>query len=603
MEDKQTLIYDGECGFCKVCVRACKALLGDRVECVPFQDSPVSAEGIAREDLRKAVHVVDGNGEVFKGSDAVYRVLALRVELAVFWFLAQRSSFFSQTSQRIYAYVAAHRRLFSRLSRYLWGDVLVSKYAFTGMVFLRALALVYLLAFLSLWPQAEGLFGSEGIVPWTESLRAHLRLGEWLHPTIFWWLPREMALSLAFGLGVCAAGSALLGILQGPMFFFCWVSYLSIKNVSGPFLNFQWDILLLEVGFIALFIAPWRYKSGWRKVLAPVPFLGILALRLLTFRLMLASGIVKLQSGDGSWWDLTALLYHYQTQPLAPFTAYFMHHLPEWLHRISCALMFFVEIPLSFCVVAPRRIRFLAGYGYLFLMIVVLLTGNYGYFNWLTLALALTFFDDDWWKKLFPRWELGETLVLAGKSLRSTLRWGVSLILFCLIVLGATRFSYQMNLLSSASVARTILSPLQGYYLVNGYGLFARMTKTRPEILIEGSRDGENWLPYEFKWKPGDLSRRPPFVAPHQPRLDWQMWFAALNRCERVRWFRQFIYKLKEGNESVLGLLESDPFEGDSPPRVIRTQLFDYRFSSPEEKELKGEWWQRDFLRDYCPPM
>ena len=139
---------------------------------------------------------------------------------------------------------------------------------------------------------------------------------------------------------------------------------------------------------------------------------------------------------------------------------------------------------------------------------------------------------------------------------------------------------------------------------INSYGLFARMTVDRPEIVIEGTNDGRTWSAYEFKWKPGDPSRPPGFVAPHQPRLDWQMWFAALRSYERTgdRWFPRFLGKLLEGSPAVLELLETNPFP-EAPPRWIRAVLYDYRFTDPATRRAEGLWWARHRVSLYAHPV
>jgi hypothetical protein len=273
--------------------------------------------------------------------------------------------------------------------------------------------------------------------------------------------------------------------------------------------------------------------------------------------------------------------------------------------------MFVVELVAPFLILLPRRPRFVAFWAFALLMLVISLTGNYTFFNLLALALCVTLLDDFALVRFAPqKWE---ERVGAGprppwlKRLPLGLRWAGGGVLACVatVVLAVTT----VEMLGMARFRWAPDSPFVKLYRsvapfrsINGYGLFAVMTTSRPEIIVEGSYDGVTWLPYEFPHKPGDVQRRPTFVAPHQPRLDWQMWFAALGDVQGNQWFVSFCFRLLQGKPEVLALLEKNPFPG-KPPRLIRASLYDYHFTTPDERRATGAWWKRERMGEYCPPL
>jgi hypothetical protein len=488
-----------------------------------------------------------------------------------------------------------------------------STHSIAGRIFLRSLAAIYLVAFVSLWVQVEGLAGSRGILPASETLRF---LEERLpgaerflrFPTLCW-----LGRSDGFLHSLCAAGTglslvALLLPLSALLWLLLWALYLSLAVVCREFLGFQWDILLLETGFLAIFLAPARMVPGASKAFQPSR-IAVWLLWWLLFRLLFASGVVKLTWGDPTWWDLSALEHHYETQCIPPWTAWYVHKLPSVLHRASTGAMFFVEIAVSCFFFAPPRLRRIAALIQILLQLGIIATGNYCFFNWLTIALSLLLIDDRGW----PAWvrarmlpeppaEEGAGAVTRPRPPRRWPRW--ALVPAAAILAAASLLTFAGGLVRGGidwprAVAWPLatLAPLR---LVNSYGLFRVMTTERPEIVIEGSRDGKEWKAYEFRYKPGDLARRPPFVAPHQPRLDWQMWFAALGEARQNPWFLALCARLLEGSPPVLGLLEENPFPG-GPPRYLRATLYRYYFTSFEERRITGNWWKREQVRAYLP--
>ncbi len=480
----------------------------------------------------------------------------------------------------------------------------------TAAIFVRALGLIYLIAFLSLRVQLLALFGSHGILPIAEFLRV---VAERVGPERFWLLPTFAWLGAGDGtlLRLCDTGAliavvAILGIAPGPCLLALWALYLSFVSAGRVFLSFQWDSLLLETGLIAVFLAPWSFRPR-RATVAEPPRLAVWLLRWLLFRLMFASGVVKLVHDDPAlptWHTLTALAYHYETQCLPPWTAWYAHHLPLWWQRLSCALMFVIELALPFLIFGPRVARLVAAAGFVGFQLLIIATGNYTFFNWLTITLTLVLCDD---RALAAR--LPDRVGRAAQSSaprRAPSRVRTIVVTPVLVVLGvAGTFTFARQMAGRdvvPSLVRPLLERLAPLRSVNGYGLFARMTTVRNEIVLEGSDDGMTWLPYEFRWKPGDVMRRPAFVAPHQPRLDWQMWFAALTPygANPDRWFARLLDRLLDGEPDVLALLASNPFP-DHPPAFVRAILWEYHFTDPGDPS--GAWWRREWRGVYAPSV
>jgi lipase maturation factor 1 len=293
-------------------------------------------------------------------------------------------------------------------------------------------------------------------------------------------------------------------------------------------------------------------------------------------KVTLESGIVKLTAGDASWWpDLTALTYHYWTQPLPAWTSVFIDRAPLRVHQAACVAMFALELGVPLLAFGPRRARHVAAAGMIALQLGLAVAGNYAYFNLLCAVLCVPL--------------LGEA---PAQRWRPVLGWSAfgAVTLFSALVFGQQfRPPYPAPL-------KAALVRLQTFNVLHSYGVFRVMTKTRPEIIFEGSNDGVTWKTYELKWKPGRVDRRPEFVAPWQPRLDWQLWFAAMGDCER--WVQLLLQQLLLGTPEVLALLEENPFAG-APPRYLRTTLYEYRFAPSGS----ADWWTRTEEGPYCPPV
>ena len=481
-----------------------------------------------------------------------------------------------------------------------------ASFAVGRWIFVRWLAAIYLIAFLSLWMQIHGLIGANGVSPVGEFLSAaYARFGErsrLLLPTLLWFSSGDAALNAVCAAGALACVLVLAGILQPLSLLAAWACYLSLVTGGQLFLSFQWDILLLETGVLACLLAPVSWRSRLHsdgRPARPAVFL----MHWLLFRLMFASGVVKLASGDPVWRNLTALAYHYETQPLPMWTSWYAHHLPLAVHRFSCAAMFGVELVLPFFIFGPKIFRRTAAGGIILFQLLILATGNYAFFNWLTIGLCVLLLDDACWPQALRR--RVESAASPGQrpSARGWPAWLLAPIAAVLILLSVVPLASLRR--RSPHLPEWLLTAYEytmPFHLVNGYGLFAVMTTQRHELIVEGSRDGKTWEAYEFRYKPGDPSRPPRFAAPHQPRLDWQMWFAALGSYPQNPWVLRFAERLLEGSPDVLRLLARNPF-ADAPPKFIRVMVDDYHFSSPQERRASGIWWTRKRLGAYCPVL
>ena len=401
----------------------------------------------------------------------------------------------------------------------------------------------------------------------------------------------------------------MAGILPSVMLPLLWLIYLSLSIVCRDFLSYQWDALLLETGLLAIFLAPLTRRERLRHLVDP-PRLAVWLMLWLLFRLTMGSGVVKLTSGDPSWRNLTALAFHFETQPIPTPIAWYAHQLPLWFLKGSTLAVFAIEIGMSLLIFAPRRLRAAAFVPLVSLQATIAVTGNYTIFNLLTAALCLFLLDDTAlgrWGHIDAAGESAEAQVFRPAIFRPAVRparvqralliaVAVTTVPVSAIAFGGA-FGIEPPGAALIDPLANLMAPLRS---INAYGLFAVMTTTRPEIVMEGSEDGATWMEYEFKYKPGDVHRRPPWVAPHQPRLDWQMWFAALGRFEENDWFQNFCVRLLEGDGEVLRLLERDPFQGRKP-RYIRAVLYRYRFSDVETRRRDGVWWTRERLREYSP--
>lgn len=469
-------------------------------------------------------------------------------------------------------------------------------------LFLRVLGLIYFAAFLSLAFQIKGLIGSRGILPAVEFIarRKRFGFGRFHHdPTLFWFNSSDTFLVALACLGVVFSALLVIGFAPFPLLIILWIFYLSLFTVCQIFLGYQWDVLLLETGFLAIFLAPLDLVPHFPPTSASPPII-LWLLWWLLFRLMFSSGLVKLNSGDRVWRNLTALCIHYETQPLPTSLAWHAHQLPVRFHQVSTAVMFAIELGAPFLILGPPWAKNTAAVLFIVLMILIQLTGNYAFFNLLGIALSILLLDDRTLATVF-RWFSIEALPLKGIPCPPFTDWialVVALLILSLSVLPIVRlFQARVNW---PGWLQSFFEFFEPFRFVNSYGLFSVMTIERPEIIVEGSDDANTRQAYEFKWKPGNVKRPPRFIAPHQPRLDWQMWFAALGFYHNHPWLHSFLIRLLEGSPSVLSLLETNPFP-DKPPRYVRCIIYDYRFTNRAERRATQAYWKAERRGIYCP--
>ncbi len=466
------------------------------------------------------------------------------------------------------------------------------RYALIAALFLRLLALVYLVAFVSTGLQIIGLAGDQGILPVAEAVErartAYGWAGFWRYPGLFWISASNDAL-FAMALAGCVFSVALfLNVLPRLSLIALFVLYLSLFHAGQLFMNFQWDYMLLESGFIALFLANGSRPAVW-------------LFRWLLFRIRFLSGVSKLISQDPTWANLTALSYFFEVQPLPHWGGWYAHQLPDWLLRFATGSALFIEIVVPFLMFMPRKIRFVGAWATILMQVLILLTSNHNYANFIVLALCLFLFDDRAVARVVPkpvvRWVNGEAPAApAPKGLRTVLTAVVATLLFSVSL-------FQMwDMLSGRDNPEPVakaLAYLRPFHIVNNYHVFPTMNTERVELVIEGSLDGVNWRSYAFKYKPGDVQRRPEVIVPHDPRLDWLVWFVPLHPAF-LPWFDKFLQRLSEGSPAVLALLDGNPFPGHRVP-YLRVSAYRYRFASPELRAATGQWWEREYLGPFLP--
>ncbi len=601
------LVFDGECGFCRRWIERWRAATGERVDYAPYQEVAERFPEVPHDAFERAIQLVDTDGTVYSGAEAALRALATVPGRGAALLAYRRVPGFAAVAERVYRAVAAHRTILSRLTLRLWGaSVVRPEWRLARDVFLRLLGVVYLVAFVSLGSQVEGLVGSRGVLPAAPFLaEVGSRLGAerfWLLPTLCWLDSSDVVLRILCWGGAAASVLVIGGLLTAPALAAAWISYLSLAVVCRTFLGFQWDALLLEAGFLAIFAAPIGLRC--RLPCADPPARAPLwLLRWLLFRLLLSSGVVKLTSGDPTWRSLSALDFHYWTQPLPTRVGWYAHLLPGWAQSVSVLGVFAGELVVPFLIFAPRRPRWAGFWGIVGFQGLIALTGNYAFFNLLTASLAVLLLDDEVWPGRIREWLARARARETGRASR---RWPAPVTALLVVALFPASlaelqaaFGARLPGTAPLEAADRLLAPLR---VVNGYGLFAVMTTARPEIVLEGSEDGRSWLPYGFRWKPGDPARAPHLVAPFQPRLDWQMWFAALGDYRANPWMRALLQRLLEGAPQVVSLLGSDPFPA-SPPRYVRAVLYLYRPTDWTTHRRTGAWWTREEIGPYSPVL
>jgi hypothetical protein len=486
-------------------------------------------------------------------------------------------------------------------------------------LFLRALGLIYFSAFFSLVFQIKGLIGPDGILPAGEYLQAvtrvmgHSRI--WFAPTLLWFSSSSHMLVSLCWIGMVASILLVLNLWPRITLALCFVCFLSFVSAAREFSGYQSDGMLLEAGFIALFFAP----PGLRPRLGPASPPSRISLFLLQwewFRIYFESGVAKIASGDVQWRHLTAMDEYYQNGPLPTWIGWYAQHLPHWFHAGSAGATLGIELGLVWLMFLPRRWRIIC-----FLIVTpfelsIILTANYTFLNYLVLVLGFLLLDDKFLLRFVPnRWRIllpgqtpaaqpNEKHTLSGW--RETFRphWKAVSLSVTGVLLGCVFYSTAAQLLwmfsPSLPLPTSPVEALEPFRVANRYGLFAYMTRGRYEIEFQGSNDGKTWLPYPFKFKPQDVSKPPGIYAPYQPRFDWNLWFASLGTWRESAIVPRTEKHLLSSDSDVLALFAGNPFPS-APPRQVRAVIWQYHFSSLDEKRRKGIWWRRELLGLYAP--
>ena len=478
-----------------------------------------------------------------------------------------------------------------------------SSYWLARFAILRLLGLVYAFAFLAAANQIVPLIGARGLLPVGPYLD---RVAEVLGstsagfarlPSLFWFGHSDTALLAWAWTGFGLSCVVLAGFANAILLAVLWFLYMSYVHVGQVWYGYGWEIQLLETGFLAIFLCPLLDPRPFPRR-AP-PFVVICLFRWLILRIMLGAGLIKIR-GDSSWRDLTALNYHFETQPLPNALSRWFHFLPKLALKIGVLFNHAAELVAPWFIFSPRITRLAAGVTIVLFQIVLIVSGNLSFLNWLTIVPALACFDDAFWAGILPR-PLVRRAAAARSAAEPSQHMRVAGWLVAALVAG---FSIQpvANLISSHQVMNTSFNALD---LVNTYGAFGSVGRERLNVVVEGTDafdpdEHAAWRPYLYKDLPVDEYRRPPQVAPYQPRLDWQMWFAAMARPQDYPFTYNLVWKLLHNDPGALSLFGANPFP-DRPPRYIRAVLYRYRFADPKNSD--GRWWRREELGLWLPPV
>jgi len=475
-------------------------------------------------------------------------------------------------------------------------------YWLTRFVLLRLLGAVYAVAFLVAINQILPLIGSNGLLPvghYLQQITAALgsaSAGFVRLPSVFWFWHSDTALLIAAWAGLVLSLIVLAGYANALLLGVLWFLYLSFVHIGQDWYGYGWEIQLTETGFLAVFLCPLLDARPFPKR-AP-PLLIITLFRWLIFRIMLGSGLIKYR-GDVSWRKATALYYYFETQPIpGPFSRWF-HFLPRVLLQTGVWFNWLAELVAPWFVFGPRLARHIAGALIILFQLAIIVSGNLSFLNWLTIIPALACLDDDFWAKLLPGALVRKARLAAEQAEESRPMEVTSWVVAGLVVL--LSFQPALNILSPGQIMNTSFDPLD---LVNTYGAFGSVGQERYNVVFEGTRDANpdsaNWTPYPYKGLPVALDQSPPQVAPYQPRLDWQMWFAAMSTAEQYPWTYHLAWKLLHNDPGAVGLFARNPFPG-VPPRFIRAVLYRYRFARPGN--VQGHYWERERLDLWLPEL
>jgi hypothetical protein len=486
-------------------------------------------------------------------------------------------------------------------------------------LFLRALGGIYFSAFFSLVFQIRGLIGPDGILPASSYLQEVAQsLGNlqrfWYAPTILWWSSGATMLNALCWTGMAASLLLVLNLWPRGMLAVCFVCFLSFVSAAQDFSGYQSDGMLLEAGFIALFFAP----SGLRPGLGRAHAASRASLFLLLwewFRIYFESGAVKLLSGDPEWRHFTAMDEYYQNGPLPTWIGWYLQHLPHWFHAATVGATLALELVLVWMMFLPRRWRIVCFFIVTPWQIGVILSANYTFLNYLVLALGVLLLDDRFVMGVLPaKWRsqvVPETVSTVPSSELNDSRngflwsWKIAKLSTSTVMLTWIFYATTAEMIWmfwKAPLPMFPMAVLEPFRIANRYGLFAVMTRARYEIEFQGSSDGQNWIVYPFRNKPQALNEPPRIYAPYQPRFDWNLWFASLGSWREYPIVSNTEVRLLSNEKDVLELFARNPFARDAP-REIRVLLWQYWFTTMQEKRETGMWWRRQLLGTYAPTI
>ena len=466
---------------------------------------------------------------------------------------------------------------------------------------LRLLGFVYAVAFLVAINQLVPLIGDHGLTPARHFLqRVETSVGSTFGaalqvPTLFWFGISDHALTAMAWIGLILSLVVLAGYANAVILALLWAMYMSIVHVGQIWYGYGWETQLLETVFLSIFLCPLLDPRPFPK--RPPPILVIWLFRWLGFRIMVGAGLIKLR-GDSCWRDLTCMYYHYETQPIPSPISRYLHFAPHWFHQIETAWNHFIELVVPWFSFGPRLARHIVGVLLITFQILLIISGNLSFLNYVTIIPFLACLDDTLCRRLLPRFIVKQSQQVPADLSLSKLQHGVAIGLTLLVAW--LSMAPIANLVSNRQVMNTSFDPFE---LVNSYGAFGVVGRERDEIIFEGTDDtvisgDTKWKPYEFVAKPGDPDRRPPFVAPYQPRIDWQIWFAAMASPGDYPWTFHFVWRLLHNDPGTLSLLANNPFP-DAPPRYIRARLYRYHFAPLGSTP----WWTREPVGEWLPAL
>ena len=620
------MVWDGECEFCRLCADRFKSAGADTVEFIPFQDLHSKYPKAPQLDYKKSV-VFFSKNSFQTGAAAVYSFYA---EIGLKWPLRlyKRLNLFSIISESSYRFVANNRKFFRGIGQFFWGsNFLADTFKISGWLFGRLLGFVSLIAFLSFLSQSDLLISSDGLVPFKEDLQqlegyittTDSDISKWYaKPTLLWFSSTDLWLDIILFSGIFSSILLFIGIIPHISIAISWVCYLSISSVSEPFLNFQWDTLLLEAHLLSFFFVPWKVYDDRRKIEDP-SLIGKWLLWLLIIKLMFESGIVKFTffgpDGSNNWRDLTALNFHYWTQPIPSWISWYIDQLPSSIDKLSLIFTYWCELIVPFMIFFPRRIRRIAFFSLILFQILIIISGNYGFFNILTIILCITLLDDQLIIHFFDKWSIKPMKEKKDNELVKKIKMVFGIVIFCCFIyttiffvnrdLKGSNFNQSRNDISN--LGSNIIQTAQVSRSLNAYGLFRVMTVTRPEIYIEVLNQDSLWIPMIFKYKPVKESQRPKFFFPHMPRIDWQMWFEALyferliSNPFALSTYHRFVQtlvseNLKRGDININNFIKDEDLTILSSLPYAEKQNYIRKLESSINSHLRNSYWFARFL-------